>query len=282
MRMLTILAAAAACRTRCPGAPAAHFGPSAVARVQRPVLYAPAASRIAMGAELDDRPEGAPAARTVGGVQPRKGLRHWLRQKRVAVSVVFATSAIFGAASPSFAAGRRGSFTPPELETAFRAEKFTWDRLAALGVNKDKIIDRDFIFSDTRHRLSEVEQEIFDYDASDEVKEENRALGFVLYAGGATILAQLCLSGVKWGGRVQARRDAEEMRQEIELTGTYVNPSAKDVEEIENAETGEKKKIKKKKKSKNDPNDPNAGGPANNDGLDDDGKTDVDVLKDLL
>jgi hypothetical protein len=45
-------------------------------------------------------------------------------------------------------------------------------------------------------------------------------------------------------------RDAAEIRREIEMTGTYVNPFAGDVEEIVDPITGQKKKLEKKPQAK--------------------------------
>jgi len=88
------------------------------------------------------------------------------------------------------------------------------------------------------------------------------------------------------------------MQREIDLTGSYVNPYAGDIEEIVDPITGEKKKFEQK--NQNRPNIPGLGGEAPTDepsggGDDDDsgegggiddvdeqGKSNLDVLKDLL
>lgn len=96
------------------------------------------------------------------------------------------------------------------------------------------------------------------------------------------------------------RREIEEMQKEIELTGSYINPFAGDVEEIVDPITGEKTKLKKKKAREDDgmgnpvpdpsPNAPKGDGDDGADGaggidvddIDDEGKSNLDVLSDLL
>lgn len=94
------------------------------------------------------------------------------------------------------------------------------------------------------------------------------------------------------------KREAAEKQLEIELTGTYTNPFAGDVDEIVNPITGEKTKIKKpdsdddgmgtykspnapKKDGDGDDTPPDASG-IDVDDVDDEGKSNIDVLSDLL
>lgn len=99
-------------------------------------------------------------------------------------------------------------------------------------------------------------------------------------------------------------RDELERQREIELTGTYVNPFAGDVDEIIDPITGEKKKLEKKPQKPPDEFDGPDGAPGDSpatpdgDGTppppryqavgddeepgDDDDKDGMDLLKDLL
>lgn len=90
-------------------------------------------------------------------------------------------------------------------------------------------------------------------------------------------------------------RDQLEMQREIELTGTYVNPFAGDVEETTDPITGETTKVDKTPSAgdpEEDDDGPQIGGtagqgggpprPAGEDDVDDDGKSGIDILKDLI
>lgn len=88
-------------------------------------------------------------------------------------------------------------YVPPDVEQAFRREKFSADRLRKLGVKVDSVVTRDFIFSEKQHRVSEVQQEIYDYDDQADAADEGRTLGLAAFVGVSVVGGNLALQGAR-------------------------------------------------------------------------------------
>lgn len=162
-------------------------------RAERPMAARPSVS---MGPSLTPNVLVPAGRREATSIPPWRRVARRVFSKILIAVTTLLVSAVFRMSRPALAATRRMQ-APPEVEAAFRRETFDSARLRALGVNPDAIIDRKFMFSEKRHKLNEVQQEIFDYQDSDIESEDGRVLSLLAFAGASIFGANLALEGAR-------------------------------------------------------------------------------------
>jgi hypothetical protein len=166
------------------------------ARIYRPQIATPLVARIAC-VEQGDCDAGDSLAPRRSKRLPPRGLRRltqWLREKRQGIYLAVLSSMIFAGPNPSLAAPRR-SYTPPELEQTFLKHEWTQDELTELGVDVSQFLKKDLLFKE--YRLSEVEQDMFDYENAVAGDDEGRPMQIALYLALSAGLAKGAISGLQ-------------------------------------------------------------------------------------
>jgi len=111
---------------------------------------------------------------------------------------------------------------------------------SVFDLKQEKIINENFLFSDKTTIKSEVETEIDDLD-DDEYRYsmwKNTQVG--LTVGGSALGIWFCYKGLNRWENWMKEQEQKDIDEEIEMTGTYINPGANNVETSIDPKTGKK------------------------------------------
>jgi len=122
-------------------------------------------------------------------------------------------------------------------------------------LKQEKIINESFLFNDKTTIKSEVESEIDDLE-DDEYRYsvwKNTQVGVTV--GGSALGIWFCYKGLnKWENWMK-EQEQKDIDEEIEMTGTYINPGANNVETSIDPKTGKKIEIKQETEKKKEDKD---------------------------
>ncbi|GAB0494046.1 hypothetical protein MMPV_005336 [Pyropia vietnamensis] len=142
---------------------------------------------------------------------------------------------------------------PPSLRgSGFAGVAFQQIDLSKLGIKYDDLINDQVLMSDKTVSYNEAEMEIMELEDLQELDGWRQGLKLGMSLGvSATGLAILYKGGVLWERWIK-EQEKKDMEDEIELTGTFIAPSAVRLAEEEEAAAKKKKKRKDKQNKDKD------------------------------
>jgi len=151
---------------------------------------------------------------------------------------------------PSLAAGGAAAAASPAARAAAGSVAYQTIDLGKLGIKYDDLINDRVLMSDKTVAYNEAELEIMELEDLQQLDGWRRGLKLGVSLGvSATGLAVLYKGGVLWERWIK-EQEKKDMEDEIELTGTFIAPSAVRLAEEEEAAAKKKKKRKNKNKGK--------------------------------
>jgi len=121
-----------------------------------------------------------------------------------------------------------------------------------LGIKREDIFNEKFLFSNRTTQNTEIESEIEEIE-DDEFRYsawKNSQVG--LTVGGSALSMWFAYKGLNVWEKWMKDQEKKDIEEEIELTGTYINPGAGNVESSIDPITGKKIEIKQEKKESDD------------------------------
>jgi len=151
---------------------------------------------------------------------------------------------------PSLAASGGAAAAAPAARAAAGGVAYQTIDLGKLGIKYDDLINDRVLMSDKTVAYNEAELEIMELEDLQQLDGWRRGLKLGVSLGvSATGLAVLYKGGVLWERWIK-EQEKKDMEDEIELTGTFIAPSAVRLAEEEEAAAKKKKKRKNKNKGK--------------------------------
>jgi len=124
--------------------------------------------------------------------------------------------------------------------------------LSNLRITKEDIIDQNFLFSKNTTQKTNIESEIDEIE-DDEFRYKNwRNTQIGLAIGGSGVGMWFAYKGLNAWEKWMKEQEQKDIEEEIEMTGTYINPGAGNVDASIDPVTGKKIVIKEEKKSEKD------------------------------
>jgi len=124
--------------------------------------------------------------------------------------------------------------------------------LSNLRITKEDIIDENFLFSKNTTQKTSIEVEIDEIE-DDEFRYKNwRNTQIGLAIGGSGVGMWFAYKGLNAWEKWMKEQEQKDIEEEIEMTGTYINPGAGNVDASIDPVTGKKIVIKEEKKSEKD------------------------------
>jgi hypothetical protein len=124
--------------------------------------------------------------------------------------------------------------------------------LSNLRITKEDIIDENFLFSKNTTQKTNIEIEIDEIE-DDEFRYKNwRNTQIGLAIGGSGVGMWFAYKGLNAWEKWMKEQEQKDIEEEIEMTGTYINPGAGNVDASIDPVTGKKIVIKEEKKSEKD------------------------------
>lgn len=121
--------------------------------------------------------------------------------------------------------------------------------LSNLRIIKEDIIDENFLFSKNTTQKTKIESEIDEIE-DDEFRYKNwRNTQIGLAIGGSGVGMWFAYKGLNAWEKWMKEQEQKDIEEEIEMTGTYINPGAGNVDASIDPVTGKKIIIKEEKKS---------------------------------
>ena len=142
------------------------------------------------------------------------------------------------------------AFNPHDVGKTSAASGFVDGNL--LGVKREDIFNEKFLFSNRTTQNTEIESEIEEIE-DDEFRYsawKNSQVG--LTVGGSALSMWFAYRGLNIWEKWMKEQEQKDIEEEIEMTGTYINPGARNVESSIDPITGKKIDIKSIKEA--DPN----------------------------
>mmetsp|Transcript_16562 Transcript_16562/g.25726 ORF Transcript_16562/g.25726 Transcript_16562/m.25726 type:complete len:210 (+) Transcript_16562:1133-1762(+) len=124
-----------------------------------------------------------------------------------------------------------------------------------LNLKREDIINEKFLFSPSTTSLTEVEKEIQEIEDDEYRYRSWRNTQVFLALGGSALGMWFAYKGLTALEKWMKEQEQKDIEEEIQMTGTYINPGAEKVEASIDPKTGKKIQIKNDKNKENEDND---------------------------
>merc|ERR1711998_125749 len=113
-----------------------------------------------------------------------------------------------------------------------------------IGLNIDHIVDEKFLFSPSTTSITEVEKEIEEIEDDEYRYSSWRNTQVLLALGGSALGMWFAFKGLTALEKWMKEQEQKDIEEEIQMTGTYINPGAEKVEASIDPKTGKRIQIK--------------------------------------